>query len=125
MILALCCNDYRNGNFTGILQTLELEYKGEHLIRLEVDCRMSVNYVIWQNNQQGVRISRRAFPIRAQQSWYGNWCWDAVDVSPKTALQIINYIRQKCHIEEGIQNLWEAFRADRDITLDDLRKAVA
>jgi len=120
MILMICCNDSRNGNFTGIIGGLSID----DLLRLEPDDdRIAVKFIPAEAGKCGfVKIARRRFPIRSHTPWVGNWCWDAVDVSVETAAEILNYVQEWFHCEEGEETLWNLWMDGKEpITANDLR----
>ena len=39
-----------------------------------------------------VEILGRAFPITDYRYGYGNWCWDGVEVTAETAIELLNFL---------------------------------
>ena len=117
--IAFAMNDPDTGNITDFCEDIEI---GDNLlrltdgrVRLSIHFRESVDGGFAASRCKGfVRISRRKFPIVGYKYGWGNWCWNLVIVSPETAVEIIDYLKEldcfRC--EEGETNFFEKFNAD-------------
>ena len=88
--------------------------------------RTLTNYLVSTSNY----AAARTYSIKAAKdlSYDTNQvknAWNAVGVGAQMAVEIVNYVQEFCHCEEGICELFDAFNAKREITLDDLRKAAS
>lgn len=124
----LCCNDPRNGLFTGHLSAIEVgpnmkfqtpgiwdEHSGPRLRYLWEPGRFTDN--------ARIAISGRYFPVVHHRSWFGNWCWDAVNMRGSTVLTLLNWMRGKpwFDLEEAETRLWNQWEAAHPFEDHDLR----
>lgn len=85
--VAFCCNDHRNGNFTGRFDAIYFYHPSGEPVKIEG----GENAVSFSG--RGVKVCRKTFRCRGHTQWVGNWCWDAVWMTPDDAAQLINYLR--------------------------------
>lgn len=102
--IAFACNDPDTGNDTGKFSSVNI---GDDLLELDnkffpPKCpSLKIRFDVKQNGgfaaatgSGSVKISRRRFPIFGYKYGWGNWCWDLVIVTPETAIEIINYLKE-------------------------------
>src|SRR5690242_18036938 len=104
ILLSFACNDPDNGDFTGRCGAIDLHIGNE--CAADLDCgigprsrcpKLSICSI---EGERWVKISRQKFGILSYGRWHGNWCWDAVRVSPAVAASVLNYLRElKWHNE--------------------------
>lgn len=91
--IMLAVNDYRNGNFLGRVEKVELISRDSSDIALELENHFSppatIAFAVKGNK---ARIGRKMFAIKGYATWVGNWCWDAILVDAETAAAILNYL---------------------------------
>jgi len=118
--LMLCVNHWRNGAFIGRARsvalgdalTLESPYADASL-RCRLDARTF-----------GLG-ARRTWPHCGHATWVGNWCWDAVRVTPATAADVLNFtLGRGYRPESGFVELWDKIDAGRPLTAEDLVEAL-
>lgn len=102
-VVSLCCNDPSNGEFSGRLISVSVEdLKIEHTY----DEGCAVGFADGR-----VRISRRMFRHQGRKSWYGNWCWEAVQMERAETWRLLEYLRAsglwRCHMgPTELYNWW-------------------
>jgi hypothetical protein len=100
----LCCNDWRDGNFEGRAECVEIEGLKMQGGSIRV------------NHENGVLQFGRLKVKASYKTWVGNWCWDMATVSAVDARRMLNYlIRQKWHCEEGACGLFDKINAGQEI----------
>lgn len=90
----LCVNDPANGEPSGRIAGIEL--CGDGTTRLDLEpCKYPEPRFRWvqRKAEKRIRISGREFPYLGSKSWVGNWCWDAVVMSPSVAADLLNHLR--------------------------------
>lgn len=105
VIVSLCTNDYRNGLDTEHVKAvdiggaIDIHWTGAGL---GPTCRVVSSFLT---------IGRKKFPVRSFKEWYGNWCWNAVGMSPKAASDLLNHLSKddRWVCEGGICDLTDAF----------------
>jgi hypothetical protein len=66
-----------------------------------------------------------SYPMRDYRYHVGNIVWDAACVELAEAAKVVNYLRtQHWTCEEAYTPLFEAYRDDWDIAVEDLEKAL-
>jgi hypothetical protein len=103
MWLGILVNNPDNGVDTGYVEAFDFAAM-LHLHGLPLRCTVDTTRL-------KVRISRRLFSIEKYDTWVGNWCWDAMEVSLETASQIAEYVRStgKYNCEGGETSLFNAW----------------
>jgi len=115
--IAFCCNHPDTGNFTGQFGAVHI---GEELLELHAQStEPSLSFHFKAEDGQGfgprhaqghIKVSRRTFPIIGYKWGWGNWCWDLVIVTPRTAVNLINYLKSlSFHCEAGTSTFFEIF----------------
>lgn len=122
MIVHLACNDWRNGSPQGWADAVKvgaLSFVGGRVsVALEKPHDLS-------RFPLRLRVGHVQVPALAYREWYGNWCWDAVEVRKVDALRIVNYLlrRQTWHIEEAPSELYDRLTARKALTPNEWRDA--
>ncbi len=79
----IACNDADNGSFASRCLMFHLpSFPAEFESRDFVGPRM-------RELPGCIRVSRRAFPIKASKEWIGNWCWNAYWMAPDVAARFV------------------------------------
>lgn len=116
----LCCNDWRNGNFTGFADSVEIEdvrlVGGRVAVRYDHGKRVPGAHSI--EGDDTLRFGRIRVPALAYVTWVGNWCWDCASVRSIHALTLLNYLAVKLdwHTEDTAEEIAEAFDKRKVIT---------
>jgi hypothetical protein len=93
IVVSLCCRDGQ-GNFE------EKVYK-IHVGEIEIDCDFmeGVDLLYLDQDQQKhwfpsgyIKIQDRILPVLGCREYYGNLCWDGVEMKPEVVIEIINYL---------------------------------
>jgi hypothetical protein len=122
-VIALACNDHRNGVPLGYAEAITIEG-----IRLVGGRVVAVNFreqptrrATAHDGLHTLCIGRLKIPALGYKRWYGNWVWDAASVRPLNALSVINYLAAKpdWFCEEGESTLFRAFNRRRVITREE------
>lgn len=102
--IMVCCNDDR-GNFQGWADFIEVG--DEDGLRLQGG-RITFNYY---PATKKARFGRLLLNALGHRTWCGNWCWDAVSLSPEDAAKLLNYLVTKAdwHCEEGLAEVYDKF----------------
>lgn len=123
----LCCNDWRNGNFLGRAESVEI-----HDVSLEggsVTCNWINKRINSAKSYEGtstLRIGRLLVPCLGYKTWVGNWCWDCATVRAVHALKIINYLaKSRFHAIEAEAEIYEAVNDRHVVTPDEWKRYLA
>lgn len=103
--VSLCCNSHRNGVFAGRLRAVEFTL-------FRVSFYLACAYADWSpfieidmpsetlsgHGFFGLRKKRDSQSVEVFQfercvHWYGNWCWDAVDMEDAEANRVVSVAR--------------------------------
>lgn len=119
--IMLCCNDYRNGEFLGYAENIEIDevemVGGRVAVRGGLEPPATSKPI---EGEEGLRIGRIVVPCLSYKTWVGNWCWDAAQVRAVHALKIVNYlIAAKWHCEDGPYAQYEAVNKGLPISPDE------
>lgn len=78
----LCVNNPDNGNYCGRCAGIHIDdfLDLDPRVLPEPRCTLNDGYF---------RIHRRRFPIHSHQSWVGNWCWDAVEMTHEDVAALV------------------------------------
>jgi hypothetical protein len=86
--LMLCVNDHRNGVFDGLCRGISLDdceqltLESPNLDR-HLKCEIGASFL---------RLGKmRQWRHYGAKTWVGNWCWDAVALSPEDAADVLNF----------------------------------
>lgn len=122
----LCVNDPDNGAFTGRVHSIEVDHE---LISLEgpieevdEDLVATTEVVLGKGS---ITIGGELFQHRGHSNWVGNWCWDAVMMTPMVTLSLLNHLKRLgwgCHLAET--GLFERWRQPGDLAMEHLKAAV-
>lgn len=124
LVVSLCCNNPNTGMFEGevcAIHIAELEIEGAEFERDGVK-GAPMRYLKdgWAPRPQQVEILGRAFPITDYRYGYGNWCWDGVEVTAETAIELLNFLMTNTEwhfgIEAGPTELFDAWRRKEPFT---------
>ena len=72
------CNDYRNGGFTGMFDSVSID-------RYEAELDGPPTRIAFLSANR-VRIGRKVFRHAGVAEWVGNWCWDEVRIVERRRL---------------------------------------
>lgn len=132
--LAFACNDTRNGHPLGKFCQLQVDC-GDISIRMvgpwedeEGTEGVAIDFDFKVMGGEGtVTIADRTFKGYSWQSWYGNWCWDAVRFAWPEALAILNLVAKlpDWHCEEAPCALFDALELRSEITPEEWRAELA
>jgi hypothetical protein len=119
LILSLACNDER-GNFQGFAEKISL-----HDEALEISSRLwngGCACKFLEGNK--VKIGRVTVEQFGHKTWYGNWCWDAVAVTPEAAAKILNQFagKENWFCESGWCELADKWDAKIPLTAEDFKE---
>ena len=101
ILVMLCCNHHRNGQFDGRLRGVD--FGSDEL--LNVACcdlngdRMKYEWSYMTQGSGKIRIKEykqktvHEFCFSGHREWVGNWCWDAVWMSLTEAARLANYLK--------------------------------
>ena len=104
--VSLCCNNPDTGMFNGSFCSVHLGT--EELLNLENkfwppdEPKLSYHFEItvqargWSASRvEGhIKVAEREFPVIGYKYGWGNWCWDLVVMTPATAIEFINYLKE-------------------------------
>lgn len=94
MKITLACNDWRNGNFRGTVDAVNIEADDdiEPMLALSGN-EMPCGYTYDDNKRSGLWIGDlRDIVLLGYARWAGNWCWDMACINDDDAVRIINYL---------------------------------
>jgi len=106
-----------------------LHFVGIHETVLELDAGVWPPSVCprFERLEGFVRISRRRFPVLGYHTWAGNWCWDAISVTPVVGAELLNYLKGLgWHCEGGhvcLGDIWRGIAAGGRFRPSDLAAA--
>ena len=126
MRIAYQCNDHRTGMNRGFSESVTISLTSDVLSDITlVDGRVKTDVATSVTNIFQIKIGRLKVPACNYQYGYGNWCWDAVDVSPLSARRVFNYLMglKGWHCEEGPDHLAKAFNERRRVNAVEWGKA--
>ena len=77
----------------------------------------------YDHERKIVRISRRTYPAYRCVSWFGNWCWDGVLVTPETCANLLNNLKamDRWTAESGWETLMEKWQGPGSFEAQDFR----
>lgn len=108
VVLMLACNDYRNGVFTGLCDAIKV------LPSWRDDLLLELAGAAWRvrDGQGGLWIGHEHLTVARSKAWYGNWCWNAYEVSLREAARLITALcaSPRWDIEAGETHLYNAWR---------------
>ena len=118
MLVMLCVNNWRNGVFHGRLERVEIADLTLESPYMDSALRIRVDKI-------GITLGadRRTWPYSSYREWVGNWCWDACQMTPDNAADLLNFLlafRYKPDV--GPAELWDKIDAGLLLTADDFRK---
>ena len=127
--ICLCCNDYRNGNFIGLAETVEIHdvtIEGNPVTCGHLDCRPPKGSTKIEG-EDGLRIGRIVIPCLSYKTWYGNWCWDSAAVRAVHALRVLNYLVQKrgWRCTEAENEIFTAINDRHHVTVSEWKRYLA
>jgi hypothetical protein len=107
VILSICCNDER-GHFTGFAEAVQLQ---DGMLDLVSQHLRGARFA---RSGEGIRLSRRRFPVRASTDWYGNVFWNGYDVPAREVVKLLVYLKEsrKWECEGGWVELCEWWERD-------------
>jgi hypothetical protein len=118
--IMMATNDPDNGNFTGRCDAIDIAAPGAEIVmELRSDRPLSVTRL----GRRNLRLGHTSQRILGYSTWVGNWCWDMVTVDVRTAVKIINYLRQRgWQCEAGERELYDLYTDGYDLTPADLER---
>lgn len=120
MNLHVCCNDWRNGIFTGKVSAIEVA-------SLNLECR----FLDWQpritEGDGFIRIGGRKLRCSGSKYGIGNWCWNGYKCDAEDVLALLNWpkFRTWFDLTEAPEKVFDAYRAGRNLRLVARKEAVA
>lgn len=123
--IMLACNDWRNGNWLGVCESVEIA--DITLVGGRVTSAHSSERLINAKAYEGdttLRVGRVSIPCLSYKTWVGNWCWDCASVRAIHALKVMNYLAGKpdWHCEEAEFEIFKAFNDRRVVTVDEWKR---
>lgn len=119
MRIAYACNNPDNGCDTGYSERvcISLSNGGYSDIELVGGRVKTETHLDPTDRSYRLQVGRLIVAATGYRYGYGNWCWDAIDVSDVSARRIFNYLMKlkHWHCEEGPDKLFEAFNARRRV----------
>ncbi len=100
-------NHWRDGTFKGTVSGIAVD-PALHLESPFIDRALKLTvdekaHTIMLGRQRGWQYSGYA-------TWVGNWCWDAVWLTPGHAAQLLEFARTKGYKpDSGLVEVWDAF----------------
>jgi hypothetical protein len=92
IVVSLCCRD-GNGNHEGRLYKISI---GEFEMELDFMEGVELAYLDPDKNPKWypayIKVIDRIFPVTSCRQYYGNLCWDGVEMSPYTVIALLNYL---------------------------------
>ena len=123
--VSFACNNPDNGLFLGKVAAIEIhgavcsiELEGPHFpdpsnTFREVDLPPGSP----DRCDRGFKLGHHTFPCYGYKSWYGNWCWDAVQMTDVDVLNLLRTLRDlKYRCTAGDANLAEAYDNGLELT---------
>ena len=90
--LMLCVNHHQNGVFAGLCRGISLS--DEECLSLESP--FLNRHLKCEIGDKHFRLGKsHTWRHRGHQTWVGNWCWDAVAVTPSCAADVLNFAISK------------------------------
>lgn len=89
--IMLAVNDAR-GNHTGTVGDIEVEVDGDTALKLERTGPGADPVCFYR--EHFIHIGTAKFRVRSYGQHVGNLCWDAAEVCPFIAAEVINWVRQ-------------------------------
>lgn len=115
--IMLAVNDPRNGQPTGRVHGLEIP---PETISLEAPHPAPLGGISRRRNL--LRIAGTTYRYLARVPWYGNWCWDLVEVSDEDAVDILDRLRksERWTITAGEHAVFDKWERGEKISAADL-----
>lgn len=130
--LMLACNDYRNGQFEGLLRGVQLT--DEEILNLEtclvddedIDELAGLDIVFDPQNRWFKVANDYTVPILDRKNWVGNWCWDCVLVELPELVKFLNWLMQtqSFYCVNGIDTLHDAWHNMKPIDEECLQEII-
>ena len=127
--LMLCVNHWRNGVFTGRCRELSIHTPDRPS---RGDCALTLESP-WADRSLRCRIGdhcltlgrRHTWPHLGHTEWVGNWCWDAVTLRPRDAVQAVNFVlRMGYRPTVGLADVWYRVERAGKLRVADLLRGV-
>lgn len=112
MIVSLCINDHRNGQFQGSCDCVNV-CPEDDTDGVEIDCYHRFAFL----DGSRFRLGRRVFTYTGHQGWYGNWCWDTFRMKIAETVRLLEYLRQHgADIQCGPAEFFDAWKNGESLT---------
>lgn len=86
LIVSFACNDYRNGEFQGECNAVQVEDEGDVVIGFDIlDVPMK-----WDGNV--VILADASFAVNGRARWVGNWCWDQTRMLEEDVVRLVKWL---------------------------------
>lgn len=123
LFVAFACNDPDNGHCRERFEMFNAVLRGGDTVELERGWPMTVRFLDAAKPGRKVteiRVGRRKFSaVGPMTEWYGNWCWDAVEMSEYFAALLLEYLRENGFtICAGPADIYDAYSAGRAMTAE-------
>lgn len=104
----IACND-DNGNFEYRANAIALGFPEANLDLGMIWARPPF-FNAWRDR---IKLGRKTYPIKDQQSWVGNWCWNAYYLEPVHAARLVHDLMRdkRFSCEGGYVDACEAWDA--------------
>ena len=114
MTAMFCCNHPDDGQFTGRCSAVQVA--GMEFVNSQSPKDPAIKILVGT-----LRFCRLVLPFRNHKTWVGNWCWDAVQMSPIHLARLLNSatFRSIFTCEGGPVDLADAWER-RELDAEDL-----
>jgi len=120
----LCCND-EQGNFTGLIDCIELQETRLDYLDLETMEPIGLRVKFGQNKAYWGVPDPLWLPYSKHIKHVGNLLWDAIDMHPKDVAELFELARRfGFDMTQGEAEIFEAWHAKQPITEQLIRGAV-
>lgn len=120
--LAMACNDYRNGNYKGVVDAINIADESGDGLHLVGDRPLSCSVTKSANSgmPRFLCIGHLRLRIHSYSTWVGNWCWDEASMDNEELAKAVNYLRKRgWQCEGGYVELTDKYEGNEALTADD------
>lgn len=120
----LACNYWQSGIHQGHFQSIRFEFGNWHL---SLDCLYGDRAMKCADDGKTLSVGKLTVPTTSVRRWYGNWCWDAFEMSLEDALKVWNHVHRTKRFRPGYGAavLWNLWRKKEPLTGEGLKRAIA
>jgi hypothetical protein len=117
IIVSLCCRDGQ-GNFEGKVYSV-------HVSEIEIECDFmeGIELVYLDGNNEPhwfpsqIKIINKTFPVNGCRQYYGNLCWDGVEMAAETVIEMLNYLMdERCDCDCAPTEIFNAWDSKEHLT---------